>query len=441
MIPEAEVNLHFTGDAHAVASAHNLLSALTHNAVQRGQLGDVPLTGVIWPLLTNMPDRSLRDVVIGLGGSSNAPLVQSKFWIDSASEVMAVLALSNGLEDLRDRLERLVVAFDRNRQPVTAKDVGAVGPMMALLRRAIEPNLVQTSEGQPALVHTGPFANIAHGCSSVIADRVGLSTADYVITEAGFGADLGFEKFIDIKCRTSGLKPNAAVVVSTIRALKWHGGVARNQLEAPNMDALQKGFPNLAHAISLVNSFGVPAVVAINRFPNDPPDEIRRLKVLAREAGAREAVESLAFAEGGEGALDLASAVETACTAYSKINYQYPLAASLREKVEALAIKVYNAADVVWEPGLNAKLRRFQELGWGELPVCMAKTHLSISHDPRLYGVPGGYTFPITDFQISAGAGFVYTLAGRIQTLMGLPRDPNALGIDVNAQGEIVGLV
>jgi formate--tetrahydrofolate ligase len=440
VLPEDEINLHFTGDAHAVASAHSLLSAMTDNAVQRGQIAGVFPEDIIWPRVTNVPDRSLRTTVTGLGGSPNAPLRESAFRIDAASEVMAVLALSDGLEDLRMRLGRLVVAFSKDKRPITAENIGAVGSMLALLRRAIEPNLVQTNEGNPAIVHAGPFGNIAHGCSSVIADRLALSMSDFVITEAGFGADLGFEKFIDIKCRESGLTPSAAVVVATTRALKWHGGVPRKELESENMRALESGSSNLEHALKIVRAAGLPAVVAINRFPSDSPSEIARLKQLAESYGAMAAVESFAFTHGGDGATDLAEAVNTATKTMSQVKYAYESTANLQDKVHALATTIYNASEVEWEPVAKRKIRQYEENGWGQLPVCMAKTHLSISHNPRLKGAPKDYRFPIRDVQISAGAGFVYTLAGEIQTLMGLPGKPNAIDIDVNDKGEIIGL-
>lgn len=440
VLPEDEINLHFTGDAHAVASAHSLLSALTDNAIQRGLIPGIFPKDIIWPRLTNVPDRSLRTTITGLGGSPNAPLRESAFRIDAASEVMAVLALADGLEDLRARLGRLVVGFSTDKTPITASDIGAVGSMLALLRRALEPNLVQTNEGNPAILHAGPFGNIAHGCSSVIADRLALSMADFVITEAGFGADLGFEKFINIKCRESGLTPSAAVVVATVRALKWHGGVPKKELEIENLSALEAGSSNLEHALKIVRNTGLPAVVAINRFPTDTPEEITLLKKLAETYGAMTAVESFAFADGGNGATELAEAVNSATKTQSQVRYAYDSGASLQEKVHALATKVYNASDVQWEPAAKRKIKQYEENGWGKLPVCMAKTHLSISHNPRLKGAPKDYQFPIRDVQISAGAGFVYTLAGEIQTLMGLPGKPNALDIDVNAKGEIIGL-
>ena len=440
VLPEDEINLHFTGDAHAVASAHSLLSAMTDNAIQRGLIPGIFPKDIIWPRLTNVPDRSLRTTITGLGGSPNAPLRESAFRIDAASEVMAVLALANGLEDLRARLERLVVGFSTDKTPITASHVGAVGSMLALLRRAIEPNLVQTNEGNPAILHAGPFGNIAHGCSSVIADRLALSMADFVITEAGFGADLGFEKFINIKCRESGLKPSAAVIVATVRALKWHGGVPKKELELENLSALEAGSSNLEHALKIVRNTGLPAVVAINRFPTDTPKEIARLKQLAESYGAMAAVESFAFADGGDGATELAEAVNTATKIPSEVTYAYDSGASLQEKVHALATTIYNASEVQWEPVARRKIKQYEENGWGKLPVCMAKTHLSISHNPRLKGAPKDYQFPIRDVQISAGAGFVYTLAGEIQTLMGLPGKPNALDIDVNSKGEIIGL-
>ena len=438
--PEDEINVHFTGDAHAVSSAHNLLAALTDNAAQRGQIAGLEPSTITWRRVTDVEERSLRSIITGIGGTANAPVRETGFDIVTASEIMAVLALSSDLNDLRARLSRIVVGFTRDGQPVTAADVeGAVGSMMSLLRYAIEPNLVQTSEGQPSTVHTGPFGNIAHGCSSVVADRLVLGYTDYVLTEAGFGADLGFEKFMHIKARFNDLEPSATVLVASVRALKSHGGAKRRELETPDEDAVQRGMPNLEHLIGVVRSFGLPVVVAINRFPSDTPGEMAVVKQRSEGAGANAAVESRVFAEGGDGGTDLAEAVVAATEGNDpKIRYLYPTDASIEEKVLALAKQVYCADDVQWSPAARRRLRSFEELGWGDMPVCMAKTHLSLSHMPRLKGKPTGYTFEISDVRASVGAGFIYPIAGDIVTMPGLPSSPRSLDIDDNSN--ILGL-
>jgi formyltetrahydrofolate synthetase len=353
---------------------------------------------------------------------------------------MAILALSADLEDLRHRLSRIVVGTTKGGEPVTVEKLGVVGSLLSVLRHAIMPNLVQTLEGQPALIHAGPFGNIAHGCNSIIADRLALGYADYVITEAGFGSDLGFEKFMDIKARQSGLIPSAAVLVASVRALKWHAGVARRDLDKPNETAVAAGGPNLAHHVGIVRGFGLPAVVAINRFDTDSPEEIEAVKNIAMEAGASYAVECSGFACGGDGAADLAKAVIRVAKGPADVKYPYPLEASVQEKVLALAQKVYGAADVSWSAEARRQVSYFEAQGWGGLPICMAKTHLSISHDPSLRCRPSGYTFPIVDIRASVGAGFLYALAGQIETLPGLPSHPRALDMDVSPSGEIIGL-
>ncbi len=439
ILPEDEINVHFTGDAHAVGSAHNLLSSLADNAVQRGQIEGMDAAGLTWRRVTDVEDRALRSIMTGIGGTANAPVRETGFDIVTASEIMAVLALSWDLENLRSRLKRIVVGFTRDGTPVTAADVNAVGSMMSLLRYAIQPNLVQTGEGQPVLVHTGPFGNIAHGCSSVVADRLALGYADYVITEAGFGADLGFEKFMHIKARFNQLEPHAAVLVASVRALKSHGGVRVKELGVPNADAVRKGTPNLEHLIGVIRSFGLQVVVAINEFPTDTPDEIAAVKNAAEGAGVYAAVESRGFTEGGAGMTDLAEAVIGA-TAGSPpdISYLYPEEAPIEDKVSALARNVYAADDAAWSAPAKRRLKGYEELGWGKLPVCMAKTHLSISHNPRLKGKPSGYTFEVSDVRASPGAGFIYPLAGDMVTMPGLPGTPRAL--DVDEAGNILGL-
>jgi formate--tetrahydrofolate ligase len=440
VVPEDEINIHFTGDAHAVASAHNLLAALVDNAVCRKQVPDFDPTGVLWSRVTDASDRALRHLIAGVGGNNNSPLQESRFDIVSASEIMAVLALSADLEDLRQRLSRIVVGTTRNGEPVSVQTLGVAGALLTLLRHTIMPNLVQTLEGQPALIHAGPFGNIAHGCNSIIADRLALAYADYVVTEAGFGSDLGFEKFMHIKARQSGLLPSAAVLVASVRALKWHGGVARRELAKPNQQAVVAGGPNLVHHISNVRSFGLPVVVAINRFDGDSPDQLTAVRDMALDAGADDAVELCGFSQGGEGGVALAEALIKAANREVNVNYAYPLDASVEDKVLALAQKIYQADSVTWSPEARRQLRYFESQGWGNLPICMAKTHLFISHNPGLRGRPSGYTFPIADIRASIGAGLLYTLAGQIETLPGLPSRPRALDMDVSPAGEIIGL-
>ena len=439
VVPEDEINIHFTGDAHAVASAHNLLAALTDNAVRIGSADGLLPRGITWRRVVDVEDRALRSTVIGLGGGANAPLRESGFDIVTASEVMAILALASGLDDLRQRLSRIVVGFTGDGQPVTAGDVNAVGSMMSLLRYAIQPNLVQTLEGQPVLVHAGPFGNIAHGCNSVVADRLALAHSDFVITEAGFGADLGFEKFMHIKARFNDLEPDAAVLVTTVRAVKSHGGVRLRDLDSPNEEAVDEGMSNVEHLVGVIRSFGLPVVVAINRFPTDTPGEVSIVKVRSEAAGARAAVESDVFGCGGEGGIDLANAVVEATNGPKpQVQYLYPEDATIEEKVLALAHKVYCADEVVWSPEARRRLRTFAGLGWGSLPVCMAKTHLSISDDPNLKGRPSGYTFEISEVRASVGAGFIYPISGSIVTMPGLPNSPRSL--DVDNRGNILGL-
>ena len=440
VVPEDEINIHFTGDAHAVASAHNLLAALVDNAVFRGTVPDFEPTGIHWTRVTDASDRGLRQVVTGVGGSGYGPLREARFDIVSASEIMAILALTDGPDDLRERISRIVVGVTKGGQPVSVEQLGVSGALMTLLHQTVMPNLVQTMEGQPALIHAGPFGNIAHGCSSIIADRMGLAYSDYVVTEAGFASDLGFEKFMHIKTRQSGFPPSAAVLVASARALKWHGGARRKDLDQPNVESVLAGGPNLTHHVGIVKGFGLPVVVAINRFASDTPEELAAVKQIAQEAGADAAVECDGFAKGGAGAEELAQAVVDASQGDRDITYAYPTDASARDKVLALAQKIYGAADVSWSPDARRQLEFFESQGWGGLPICMAKTHLSISHDPALKNRPQGYTFPVNDIRASVGAGFLYALAGRIETLPGLPTRPRGLDMDVTPEGEVTGL-
>ncbi len=443
VVPEDEINIHFTGDAHAVASTHNLLAALVDNAVYRDTASGMGPIGIQWSRVTDASDRALRQIVAGVGGSGNSPLRDTRFDFVTASEIMALLALSSGLEDMRDRLSRIVVGSSRTGDPVSVGDLGFTGALMTLMRHTIMPNLVQTMEGQPAIIHAGPFGNIAHGCSSIVADRLGLAYADYVVTEAGFGADLGFEKFMHIKSRQSGMTPDAVVLVASLRALRWHGGSTRRELAQPNLEAVKTGGANLAHLAKMVRSFGAPLIVALNRFPGDTDDELKAVREIALEAGADDTAEITGFTDGGEGGMALGEAVAKAASGNASAtpaNYVYDVDAPVREKVLALAKAVYGAGDVSWSAEARRKLRYFESQGWGNLPICMAKTHLSISHDPTLRGAPSGYTFPINDIRASVGAGFLYTLAGRIETLPGLPSKPLAMSMDVNEAGEVTGL-
>ena len=440
VIPEDEINIHFTGDAHAVGSAHNLLVALTENAAHRKQIPGFTASGISLSRVTDMEHRSLRQIVTGIGGPNNLPVRETGFDIVTASEIMAILALSSDLEDLRRRLGKVIVGFTQSDEPIAASSIeGAVGSMMALLRTAIMPNLVQTSEGQPVIIHSGPFGNIAHGCSSVIGDRIALNYADYVLTEAGFGADLGFEKFIHIKSRLSNLNPHAVVLVATIKGLKYHGGVKVKDLDQENTVALSKGLSNLRHLIQVIKSFGLPVIVAVNEFSNDTPSEIKIVQKGSIEAGASAAVSNTSFVDGGSGCKELAEAViDITPDSPVKIKYAYDLSDSIENKVLAVSKLVYNASDVNWSPKSRRIVRRYTELGWSNTPICMAKTPLYISHDSKLKGKPENYTFEINDIRASMGAGFTYPIAGNIVTMPGLPSKPRSL--DVDKYGNILGL-
>ena len=438
VVPSEDINLHFTGDSHAVASAHNLLAAFTENAVRRRQVEGLTADGIVWRRVNGIEDRALRQIATGLGGESNGPVRETGFDITEASEVMAVLALATGYDDLRKRLGAMTVGYTQDDRPVRAGEVGAVGSMMALLKDALLPNLVQTAGGQPAFVHTGPFANIAHGCSSVVADRLALGYTDYVVTECGFGADLGFEKFMHIKARSSGLRPSVAVLVATVRAVKSHGGVPANALTRPDAFAARIGASNLEHMVKVVRAFGMPVVVAINMFPTDTPEEVLILQDVAITAGASAAVTCSAFKEGGPGSVDLAEAVERAAAGESRVRYMYPENASLREKIAAVATKVYGATGIRLTRKADEQLEFYERQGLGGLPVCMAKTPFSLSHDPTLKNRPTQFTFEVTDARASTGAGFVYPIAGDLMTMPGLPRHPRAL--DVDRAGRVTGL-
>ena len=439
--PAVDVNLHFTGDFHAIESAHNLLAAMVDNAVFRNSIEGFDASGVTWRRVTDAEDRALRTIMTGGGGRLNGPVRETGFDINAASEIMAICSLAESYSDLRDRIGDIVVGWKRDRKtPVTAREINAVGSIMALLRDAIKPNLVQTSEGQPAIVHMGPFGNIAHGCSSILADNLAMNCGDYVVTEAGFGADLGFEKFMDIKVRQGGPEPSLAVIVTTIRGLKWHGGVTISDMESPNPEAVRKGSENLKNALRIVNMYGLQAVVAINRFPTDSKDEITMVKEVAKRAGAFSVQEADGFMSGGDGMTGLATAVVEAANQPTEVKLLYEDKDSFFDKVEYLAKSLYLSRDVTWGPMTKTTARRFADNGWN-FPVCMAKTHLSISADPKLKGAPTGHTLPIRELRILAGARQIVALAGDIITLPGLPSQPNAWDIDLDNDNKITGIL
>ena len=437
--PMADINLHFTGDFHAVTAAHNLLSAMIDNHVHWGNALDIDVRRISWRRVVDMNDRALRDIAQSLGGVGNGFPRESGFDITVASEVMAVLCLAEDMTDLRARLGRIVVAETRARKPVTARDLKADGAMAVLLADAIKPNLVQTLEGNPAIIHGGPFANIAHGCNSVIATRAALGLADYVVTEAGFGADLGAEKFFDIKCRQAGFSPDAAVIVATVRALKMNGGVAKADLAATDVAAVERGAANLVRHIENVRQFGVPSVVAINHFGGDDPAEIAAIEAACAAHGVR-AVLCRHWAEGGAGAVELAEAVAALADRGNDFAPLYGDDMSLIEKIHTVATRLYRAKDIAPSAAVAAQLRRWETVGHGHLPVCMAKTQYSFSADPSLLGAPEGHILPIREVRLAAGAGFVVAICGDLMTMPGLPRVPAAESIGINANGEIEGL-
>ena len=441
VVPMEQINLHFTGDFHAITSAHSLAAALIDNHVYWANELNIDVRRIHWRRVVDMNDRALRQINQSLGGVANGFPREDGFDITVASEVMAVFCLAKDLADLEERLGRIVIAETRDRKLVTLKDLKATGAMTVLLKDALQPNLVQTLEGNPALIHGGPFANIAHGCNSVIATRAGLRLADYTVTEAGFGADLGAEKFLDIKCRQAGLTPSAVVVVATIRALKMHGGVDKKSLGSENIGALEKGFANLARHVTNLRGFGLPVVVAVNHFYADTDAEHTRLKELCRERLDVEAITCRHWAEGGAGAEDLARAVvQLAAAEPAPIRYAYETEAPLSEKIRAIATKLYGAADIQIESKAAGKLATFEKDGYGHLPICMAKTQYSFSTDPSLMGAPEGHVVGVRDVRLSAGAGFVVAICGEIMTMPGLPRVPAADTIRLDADGQIDGL-
>lgn len=440
VVPMEDINLHFTGDFHAITSAHMLLAAMLDNHIQQGNALNIDPRRIVWKRVVDMNDRELRNIVVGLGGKAHGVPRQDGFDITVASEVMAILCLATGLHDLKERLSKIIVAYDYSGNPITAGMLKAQGAMAALLKDAVKPNLVQTLENVPAIIHGGPFANIAHGCNSVMATKTALKLADYTITEAGFGADLGAEKFFDIKCRYAGLKPDAVVLVATVRALKMHGGVPKTDLATPDVEAVKRGIVNLEKHIENIKQYGLPLVVAINAFEQDTPEELEAIRSHCAAHGVNVALSEV-FAKGGEGGIELAKevvALATSGKADFKLLYGEEL--SLKEKIETIAKKIYGAVGVNYTKEANNALKDFEKMGYGHLPVCMAKTQYSFSDDPALLGRPEGFEITIKNCRIAAGAGFVVVLTGDIMTMPGLPKVPAAEKIDVSDDGVISGL-
>ncbi len=439
VVPMEDINLHFTGDLHAIGAANNLLAAMVDNSVYQGNPHNIDPRRIVWKRCVDMNDRQLRFVTDGLGGKVNGVPREDGFDITVASEVMAIFCLATDLKDLKERLSRIVVAYTYDGQPVTAGQIGAAGAMTALLKDAFDPNLVQTLENNPAIIHGGPFANIAHGCNSVMATRLSLSLADYVVTEAGFGADLGAEKFLDIKCRKAGLSPNAVVIVATVRALKHHGGCPKDQLGVENLDYLTAGADNLRRHVENMRNFGLPVCVAINAFPTDTAAEHDCVKAICAEMGVPCALAEV-FAKGGEGGTELAKTVLDIMQDDTAINFTYPDEMPLKEKVLAVAQKIYRAKDVSWSAPALKTLAEIEAMGYGNLPVCIAKTQYSFSDDAKLLAAPSDFTMTVRDVRLSAGAGFVVVIMGSIMTMPGLPKKPAAENIDVDENGKITGL-
>lgn len=448
VVPMEDFNLHLTGDVHAVGIAHNLLAAFLDNSVLKGNKLDIDMNTIMWKRVVDVSDRFLRNITIGQGTKEDGIPRKSGFDITVASEVMAILALTDSLKDLRKRIGKIVVAYTKKGKPVTAEDLKVAGAMAVLLKDAIKPNLLQTLDNTPCLVHAGPFANIAHGNSSIIADKIAIKLCEYVVTESGFGADCGAEKFFDIKCRVSGLRPNAVVMVCTVRALKMHSGrfkvVAGKPIDEnlikENVDAVIEGSSNLVKHIKNMKYFGVPVVVCINKFMADTYAEISAVKKIALEHGAFDVVVSELWEKGSIGGRDLAKAVISAAKETNKFRFLYPLNMSIKDKIENIAKKIYGAKDVSYSKLAEDNMQRFTRAGYGQLPVCMAKTHLSLSHDPNLKGAPTGYTLPVNNIRASVGAGFLYPLCGQMRTMPGLPSVPAGTKVDIGADGKIIGL-
>ncbi|MFR2910357.1 MAG: formate--tetrahydrofolate ligase [Clostridia bacterium] len=440
VVPMEDINLHFTGDMHAIGAANNLLAAMLDNHIQQGNELGIDPRRITWKRCVDMNDRQLRFITDGLGGRINGTPREDGFDITVASEIMAILCLSRNIEDLKERVSRIVVGYTYDEKPVTAGQLKAQGAMAALLKDALKPNLVQTLEKTPALIHGGPFANIAHGCNSVMATRMAMKMADYVVTEAGFGADLGAEKFLDIKCRMADIRPSAVVVVATVRALKHHGGVSKADLGTENLSALEKGLPNLLqHVENITNGFGLPAVVAINRFPTDTEAELKLVEDKCRQLGVNVALSEV-WGKGGEGGIALAEEVVRLCEEPNDFHFTYELDCSIREKLQAIAQKIYHADDVKFLPAAEKEMKQLEDLGFGNLPICVAKTQYSFSDDQSLLGAPRGFDLTVRNLKVSAGAGFIVALTGNIMTMPGLPKKPAAENIDVDASGKITGL-
>ena len=439
VVPMEDINLHFTGDIHAVTTAHNLLSAMLDNHLQQGNALGIDPRRIVWGRVLDMNDRALRHIVVGLGGTVDGVPREDGFQISVASEIMAILCLAKDIPDLKARLSRIIVAYTYENKPVTAGDLHAAGAMTALMKDALKPNLVQTLEHVPAFVHGGPFANIAHGCNTMLATKTALHLADYVVTEAGFGADLGAEKFLDIKCRFGELAPAAVVLVATIRALKMHGGRAKNELTASDPAAVKRGLPNLLRHISNLQKYGLPVIVAINKFPTDTKEEMDIVEEACRTAGVRVA-ESDVFVSGGEGGIDLAKGLLEMMEEGAHFRPLYQDELPLKEKIETVAREIYGAASVQYDAAAEKELAHIEEMGFSHMPVCMAKTQMSFSDDPTKMGAPEGFTLHVREARVSAGAGFVVVLTGKIMTMPGLPKKPAAENIDVDADGNITGL-
>ena len=440
VVPMEDINLHFTGDMHAIGAANNLLAAMLDNHIQQGNELGIDPRRITWKRCVDMNDRQLRFITDGLGGRINGTPREDGFDITVASEIMAILCLSRNIEDLKERVSRIVVGYTYDEKPVTAGQLKAQGAMAALLKDALKPNLVQTLEKTPALIHGGPFANIAHGCNSVMATRMAMKMADYVVTEAGFGADLGAEKFLDIKCRMADIRPSAVVVVATVRALKHHGGVSKADLGTENLSALEKGLPNLLqHVENITKGFGLPAVVAINRFPTDTEAELKLVEDKCRQLGVNVALSEV-WGKGGEGGIALAEEVVRLCEEPNDFHFTYELDCSIREKLQAIAHKIYHADDVKFLPAAEKEMKQLEDLGFGDLPICVAKTQYSFSDDQSLLGAPRGFDLTVRNLKVSSGAGFIVALTGNIMTMPGLPKKPAAENIDVDASGKITGL-
>lgn len=448
VVPMENFNLHLTGDIHAVTAANNLLAAMIDNKLMRGNLLNIDPETITWKRVMDVNDRALRQIIVGMGGKENGVLRETGFDISVASEVMAILALTTSIQDMRARFGRIVIGLDRDRKPITAEQIGAAGAMTVLMKEAIRPNLLQTLENTPALVHAGPFANIAHGNSSILADLIGIKCGEYLVTESGFGADIGAEKFFNIKCRASGLIPDAAVLVVTVRALKAHSDNYRiiagkplpRELGDKNIRDVEAGAANLIKHIENVRLHGVTPVIAINAFTSDHPEEVETIKRIALEAGALGAAEARHWAEGGRGAAELAELVVSAAEQPSRFRFLYDLEQPIKKKIEIIASQIYGAKNVSYEPAAERQIRDYEANGFGNLPICMAKTHLSLSHDPTLRGAPTGFTLPIREARASVGAGFIYPICGEMRTMPGLSEHPAAEAVDLDEDGQVVGL-